>query len=142
MARRSRCPVVLLTSGEVGSRSAASSSSPVASWWRAGDGGEMRWRLHLPPVRRGDLARGARRAPYLRCPAPLPGGLLFIPSGAMDGVGGTAATTSSSSQQPPLHPLRRSGRRWQRAVVGRQWPTLGPTLWFFVFLLKNSFPRV
>jgi hypothetical protein len=57
--------------------------------------------------------------------------------------GGTAAA-SSSSRWPPLHPLWRGGRRWQRAVVGRRRPVVGPTLWFFVsfILLKNSLLRV
>jgi hypothetical protein len=29
------------------------------------------------------------------------------------------AAPSTSSRWPPLHPLQRGGRRWQRAVVGR-----------------------
>jgi hypothetical protein len=79
-------------------------------WWRAlcalvstrpttriyGEAGSRcaaRWRLPLHPPRWTDPAHGASRA---------------------DGG------AEHHSRWPPLHPLQCSGRRWQRAVVGRR----------------------
>jgi hypothetical protein len=82
----------------------------------AGSGSGARWRLPLHPVKRGpaaDSARGARRAD---------GGVehLFPMAFSSSPSVWQTAAQSTSSRWPPLHHLRRGGRRWQCAVVGQR----------------------